>query len=139
VAMNRPARHGDKSTRQSKRERLIIAMLQQPDLEKAAASVGISKSTAYRIRKTPEFQTEYLQARRDTVSQAVARIQQGCAPAATTLLKIMLDPKSPPACKLRAAERVMEHGLKSLEWEDFELRLRRLEQQVAEAESERPR
>ena len=114
-----------------KREELIIALLQQPSLEKAAASIGISLSTAYRMRRRPEFQAEYLQARREAVWQAIARLQQGCNAASSTLLKIMLDSNSPTGSRVRAADRVIEHARKLMEVEDVEVRLQRVEQQIA--------
>ncbi len=131
--MNIPVGHSGESAKENRKwERLIAALLQQSDLEKAATSIGISTSTAYRIRKSPEFQAAYLQARRDVVSQAMARLQQACGAATSTLLKIMLDPTNPAACRVRAADRVMEHAKHFLEFEDAEVRLQRLEQQVAE-------
>jgi hypothetical protein len=114
-----------------RREQLIIALLQQPSLEKAVASIGISLSTAYRMRRHPDFQAEYLQARREGVSEAIARLQQGCNAASTTLLKIMLDPNNPAASRVRAAERVIEHAQKLAESQDREARLQRLEQKIA--------
>jgi hypothetical protein len=111
-----------------RREQLIIALLQQPSLEKAAASIGISLSTGYRMRRHPDFQAEYLQARREAVSEAIARLQQGCNAASTTLLKIMLDPNNPAASRVRAADRVIEHATKLVESQDREARLQRLEQ-----------
>ena len=117
-----------------KREKLIIALLQQPSLEKAAASIGISVSTAYRMRRQPEFQTEYREARREAVWQAIARLQQGCNAASSTLLKIMLDTDSPTGSRLRAADRVIEHARKLMEMEDVEMRLQRVEQQIAALE-----
>jgi hypothetical protein len=129
MAINRPIeRTGRSSKKNRQREQLILAMLQQPNLEKAAASIGISLSTAYRTRKTLEFQAEYLEARRDSVSQAIARLQHGCGAAASTLLKVMLDPATPAASRVQAADRVLQHSESHLELEDFELRLRRLEQ-----------
>jgi len=131
--MNIPVeRSGKRAKKNGKREQLIIALLQQTDLEKAAKSIGVSTSTAYRIRKTPEFQAEYLNARRDSVSQSMARLQQGCGAATSTLLKIMLDPTNPVASRVRAADRVMEHAKNFLEFEYVEVRLLRLEQQIAE-------
>ena len=40
--------------------------------------------------------------------------------------------RNPAASRVRAADRVMEHAKNFLEFEDAEVRLRRLEQQVAE-------
>src|SRR5690242_12243973 len=48
------------STRKShRREQLILALLQQPSLAKAAATLGMSSTTAWRMSKTPEFKEEY--------------------------------------------------------------------------------
>lgn len=114
------------------REQLIAALLTQPSMEKAAASIGISVSTAYRLRKAPDFQEEYLRARREVVTQAGARLQQGSGAASAILLQTMVDRNSPPACRVRAADRVLDHARRLLESEDQELRLRRLEYQLAE-------
>lgn len=97
-----------KKTRQ--RERLIAALLQQPTLEKAAESMGISRVTAWRIQKTPEFQKEYRQALRAVVSQARARLQLGSGAAANTVLKIMVDPQESGTTRLQAADRVFKYG-----------------------------
>src|ERR1700692_3211093 len=53
------------------RDQLILALLQQPGIEKAAAVAGISSATAWRITKTREFVEEYRQARRNAFSQSL--------------------------------------------------------------------
>jgi hypothetical protein len=102
------------STRSAKktrrRERLIAALLQQPILERAAESIGISRVTAWRIQQTPEFQQEYRQACRAADAQALARLQQAKSAAAITILKIMVDPQTPAAIRLQAADRVFKYG-----------------------------
>jgi hypothetical protein len=110
-----------------KRQQLIVAMLQQPGIEKAAASIGISGVTAWRISKTPEFQEEYRQARRDLHSQSIGRLQQASGAAASTLLKIMVDPNAPAPSRVRAADCVLEHAARALELDHIEVRLHRLE------------
>ena len=127
MAANKTTRSSTQKSRQ--RERLVLALLQQPGLEKAAASIGISAVTAWRISKTPEFQDEYRHARSEAVAQSLGRLQQGSGAAATVLLKLMLDPTNPAASRLHAADRVIQHAKNHVELEDFELlRLRRLEQ-----------
>ena len=118
-----------KKTRQ--RKRLIGAMLQQPSLERAAESVGISRVTAWRIQQTPEFQQEYRQALRAAVSQCRARLQQASSAAANTLLKIMVDPQASAATRMQAADRVLKHANEA-QLEDVEVRLERVEQIVEE-------
>jgi hypothetical protein len=115
------------SKKSQRREQLVVALLQQSSLEKAAASVGISPVTAWRISKTPEFQQEYLQARRQAFSQAMSRLQQAAGAAVSTLLKIMVDPNVPAASRIRAAECALHHAAESFELEDLDVRLDRLE------------
>jgi hypothetical protein len=120
------------SKKSQRREQLIVALLQQSSLEKAAASMGISPVTAWRISKTPEFQQEYLQARRQAFSQATSRLQQAAGAAVSTLLKIMVDPSAPAARRLRAAERALHHAAEGFELENLEVRLERVEKAQGE-------
>ena len=136
MAANKTTRSSTKKSRQ--RERLVLALLQQPSLEKAAASIGISAVTAWRISKTPEFQEEYRQTRYEAVAQSFGRLNQGTGAAATVLLKIMLDPTNSAASRVHAADRVIAHSKSHLELEDFELRLRRLEELAAEKKDAKP-
>jgi hypothetical protein len=57
----------------------------------------------------------------------VARLQQGTSAAATTLLKTLIDPATPPSVKVRAAEAIFNHAAKAIEIEDIDARLRELE------------
>ena len=114
--------------RTRQREQLILALLQQPGIEKAAAAVGISTVTAWRISKTPEFKEEYRQARREAFSQCLGRLQQAAGAATATLLKIMVDVTAPAGSRVRAADCILEHAASALEMEDLQVRLARLEQ-----------
>jgi hypothetical protein len=122
--------------RNRQREQLILALLQQPGLEKAAAAVGISTVTAWRITKTPEFKEEYRQARREAFSQSLGRLQQAAGAATSTLMKIMVDPTAPAGSRVRAADRVLEHAQSALELEDIQVRLSRLEQMEKDSKTE---
>jgi hypothetical protein len=42
--------------------------------------------------------------------QAVARLQQGTSAAATTLLKMLIDPGTPASVEVRAAEAIFNHA-----------------------------
>ena len=44
---------------------------------------------------------------RSLFSQSIARLQQGSGAAVSTLLKIMVDPNSPPSTLVRAADSVL--------------------------------
>ena len=106
-----------------KQEEAIAALLVQRNIEEAAKAVGVSHKTLLRWMKVPEFDEAYRKARRQAFGQAIARLQQGSSAAATTLLKIMLDQNSPASTRVRAAECVMNQGIRAIEMEDLEARI----------------
>ena len=109
-------------------EQAVLALLQQPTLEKAAAAVGVSQVTLWRWVQTEQFQQAYRKARREAFSQSIARLQHAASAATTTLLKIMVDKQAPPASRVRAASQVLDSALRGMEIEELEARLSRLEQ-----------
>jgi hypothetical protein len=111
-----------------KQEDAIAALLTQRNVEEAARTAGIGVRTLLRWLKLPEFQTAYRQARRDAFGQSIARLQQGTSAAATTLLKVMIDPSAPASVRVRAADSVLIHASKAIEIEEIEARLAALEQ-----------
>jgi hypothetical protein len=119
------AGHGQKFGR--KQEDAIAALLTQRNVEEAARAAGIGARTLLRWLKLPEFQNAYRQARREAFGQSIARLQQGTSAAATTLLKIMIDPSAPASVRVRAADSIFNHASKAIEIEDIEARLSELE------------
>jgi len=126
--------HGAKFGR--KQEDAIAALLTHRTTEEAARAVGIGVSTLLRWMKEQEFDTAYREARRSAFTQSVARLHQASSAAVNTLLKIMVDPASPPGTKVRAAEYVLDHAAKTIEIEDLEARVEELERST---EVSRPR
>ncbi len=122
--------HGTKFAR--KKEQAIAALLTHRNLEEAARAVGVVPNTLLRWMKEPEFDVAYREARRLAYGQSVARLQQAASAASSTLLKIMIDPNSPPSCRLRAADSVLSHAAKAIELEDIDVRVTELER-AAEA------
>jgi hypothetical protein len=110
-----------------KQEEAIVALLSQRSVEEAARSSGTPVRTVYRWLKDPNFDTAYRAARRHAYGQSISRLQQGATAAATTLLKVMIDPATPPSTKVRASEAVLSHAAKAIEIEDIDARLRELE------------
>src|SRR5690242_15133805 len=106
----------------------VAALLTQRNQEEAARAVGIGVATLLRWQKLPEFQKAYREARRAAHGQAVARLQQASSAAVTTLLKLMVEPSTPPSVKARAADSVLDHAAKAIELEDIEARVAELEQ-----------
>ena len=116
----------------SRQDRIILALLEHPTFEKAAAAVGISDVTLWRWTKKPEFQEAYRQARREAFSQSLARLQHASSAAVGTLLRVMTDREAPAASRVRAADSVLAHAAKAIELEDIEARVVELER-AAEA------
>jgi len=120
-----------------KKEEAIAALLTQRNIEEAAKAIGIGANTLLRWLKVPEFQTAYRQARREAFGQSIARLQQGTAAAATTLLKVMIEPGTPPSVKVRAAEAILNHSSKAIEIEDIEARVAALEATATDGDHRR--
>jgi len=118
--------HGAKFPR--KAEQAIAALLSRPSVEDAARTTGVGEKTIRRWLREPEFRVRYLQARRESVQQAIARMQQALGAAGTTILKLMMDTNVPAAVRLRAAESVFAQAIKGIEIEDIEVRLAALEE-----------
>jgi transposase-like protein len=129
--------HGSKFGR--KKEAAIACLLTHRNIEEAARATGIGTQTLLRWLKLPEFDEEYREARRAAVSQASARLQQGASAAASTLLKVMVDPSTPPATKVRAASKVLMFANHAVESDDFAPRLKEMEQVVKQNGRQRVR
>lgn len=127
--------HGAKFGR--KKEEAIIALLTHRNVEDAAKSIGIASKTLYRWMQIQEFELAYRQARRAAFQQSVARLQHASSAAATTLLKLTVDPNAPAAVKARTAYYILTLGTKAMETEDIEVRVADLERAAAQSGGER--
>jgi hypothetical protein len=110
-----------------KKEEAIAALLTQRNIEEAAKVAGIGATPLLRWLKVPEFQKAYREARRAAFSQSIARLQQGTSAAATTLIKLLLDPNTPASVRARVADSIFDHAAKAIEIEDIEARVSALE------------
>ena len=115
-----------------KQEEAIAALLTQRNVEEAARAAGIGTRTLLRWLKIPEFDAAYRQARRSAFAQTIARLQQGSSAAATTLMKLMVDPATPASTRARCSEAIINFSSNAIELEDIEARLAALEQRATE-------
>ena len=127
--------HGEKLSR--KEEQAIVALLQQPTLQAAAASVGVSDVTLWRWLQQPDFQARYRAARRQLVEGALANLQQATSEAATTLRRNLTC--GVPSVEIRAAVAVLDQAVKAVELLDLEERVQALEQRTASEPRQGPR
>ena len=122
--------HGAKFGR--KQEEAVAALLSQRNIDEAAKAVGIATNTLLKWMKQPDFDAAYREARRKAFGQSIARLQQGTSAAATTLLKLLIDPGTPASVRARVADSIFNHAAKAIEIEDLEARVAALEQAVGE-------
>ena len=120
-------------------EEAILALLSNPTVEHAARAAKITPRTLYRYLKDPEFNAAYRQARWTAFGQCTARLQQASSAAVSALLKALVDPTTPAAVKVRAADSVLDHAVKALEIEDIAARLAELERAAGSARASRQR
>jgi hypothetical protein len=116
--------HGSQFGR--RKEAAIAALLSTRTIDDAARETGISGRTMLRWMKDPEFQEEYLLARRQSQSQATARLQSAAGAAAALLTKALVDPNVPHTA-IRAAHSILEMGRKGIETEDLAIRVAKVE------------
>ncbi len=114
--------HGSKFDR--KKDEAIAALLSHKSVEDAARAVGVSPNTLSRWMREAEFLEGMEGARRLMYSEAIERLRDAAGAAANTVLKVMIDPNTPPAARLKAAELVLD---KAEVTKDFEHRLANVE------------
>jgi hypothetical protein len=125
--------HGAKFGR--KTEDAIVALLTTRTIEEAARAVKISPKTLLRWQKEPEFDLALRAAKRMAFGQAIGRLHQLSSAAVTTLGKVMLEPGTPPATRVRAADSILNHTIKAIENEEIEARVSALERAADTAKS----
>lgn len=111
-----------------KKEDAIVALLTHRTVEEAARAINVATKTLLRWMKEPEFDVAYRAAKRAAFAQSIARLHHLCSAAVSTIGKVMLDPTTPPATKVRAADSILDHAAKAIGIEDIEARVALLEQ-----------
>ncbi|MHB2018692.1 MAG: hypothetical protein ACYCW6_17225 [Candidatus Xenobia bacterium] len=103
----------------------IAALLTEPSLRDAATKAGVSERTLFRWQQTPLFRERFAAARRETVRQAIAKLQAISSKAVETLEAVMDDPEAPATAKVAAAKEILGTSIKAVEMEALEERLGR--------------
>jgi transposase-like protein len=113
-------------------ERAIVALLSNSTIKRAAKSVGVDDATLWRWLQDKDFHTAYRTARRESVSQAIARLQQASSEAVNTLREIVKDKEQPAPARVSAAKAILEFSIKAVEIEDMAERLAQVEAVLAQ-------
>jgi hypothetical protein len=122
--------------RENREEKAIMALLEHTSTEKAAAAINISPVTMWRLLRREDFQSLLRLARRRAYSQCVGRLQQASSAAVGVLLRLMTDPATPAASRVRAADSVLSHAADAIELDGLEERLSDLEQAAEKLKDE---
>jgi hypothetical protein len=112
-------------------ERAIVALLANSTIKRAAKSIGVDETTLWRWLQDKDFHTAYRTARRESVSQAIARLQQVSTEAVNTLREVMRDKTAKGSERVSAAKAIIEFSIKAVEIEDLAQRVEELESVMA--------
>ena len=111
----------------AKQEKALAALLTEPTIQAAATKTGIGERTLHTWLSVPSFADAYRAARRNAVTQAVARLQNVSSAAVSVLLQIAGDKSANASTRLRAAIAIIELGYRGMEIDDISARLEALE------------
>jgi len=81
---------------------------------------------------------QYRHARRRVVEHAVVKLQQDAFAAAAVLLEIAQDTKASAGARVSAARAILDRSMRSVEMDDLEARIERMEAHLEEKSRELP-
>jgi transposase-like protein len=108
-----------------KQHRGIISLLSAGTMAAAAAEIGVHETTLRRWLREPEFAKALAEARQQSMTVALSRLQEATGTATTNLVRHMADPDANIA--LRAAVSVLDRAIRAGELLDVLPRLEALE------------
>lgn len=111
-----------------KQERALAALVLCPTAREAAKAAGLAESTLRRYKQDPGFMAEYRKRCNESLETACTKAKSALPPAIERLNGIVQDDKQQPREQIAAARAVLEYGLRLIEANDFEQRLRALEE-----------
>lgn len=111
--------------KQTNKEKALVALLNTRSIRDAAKASRLSEETLYRFLRDTEFLTEYREARRQSVENAIGLLQRSTTEAAETLTRNLHCEN--PAVEVRTAQIIIETALKGIDTLDILERIERLE------------
>ena len=116
-----------------KERQLLMALVQSPSISDAAQSVGIPRSTAYRMVGRPHFRAARKAAGRQALAQTLTRLQQVTGQAVQVLSDISNNPKVHPRDRVAASRAILDQARRISEVTD----LQDLEAQIEQLKEDR--
>ena len=115
----------DNMTKRTNKDRALIALLGCNSIRDAAKACRLSEETLYRYSRDDDFVRDYREARRQTVENAISKLQSATGEAVETLERNLHCEN--PAVEVRTAQIILENAIKGVELIDVIERLERLE------------
>lgn len=115
----------------TRRQRAVLPyLIAAPSLEEGCRKARVSKTTVYGWLKEPSFQAELKRLRQELVDEAFDRLKIGLTQAVDKLLSL-LEADGQPGIQLRAAQTLLDQGIKTVELQDLAHRLEVVEAHLA--------
>jgi hypothetical protein len=114
-----------------KQETAIAALLSEPTMKEAATAAKVGETTLWRWLQEDDFHTAYMTARRETVKQAIAQLQNTTSEAVAVLKEVMSNKSANDFARISAAKAIIEYSIKAVEIEDLAQRVEELESVMA--------
>ncbi|MBH0228838.1 hypothetical protein [Halobacillus yeomjeoni] len=119
---------GKKGEKLNKKQELaVLAILTEPNMEKAAEKAGIAISTLYRWQQLDSFKERLRLMRHEIISQATTKLRQGMNVAVITLIELAQNTDTQVATRASASRTLLEFGFKAYELENLQERIEELE------------
>ena len=97
-----------------KKEKAVLALMQEPTVAKAAAQTGISRATLFRWLKEAKFNARLREARVQASNMALLNLSELPGRAAQVLREIMDEPKVNPRARVAAARTALQMAFKAI-------------------------
>lgn len=105
-------------------------MLNSPSIEVASKRAKVSRTTLYNWLKEDNFKAELKRRRDEVVNEALDRLKFALTKAIEELIKLINSPK--PELRRLACKDIVDYALRSIEIENIEERLNKIEKHVYE-------
>jgi AcrR family transcriptional regulator len=112
--------------RRSYDEPLALAIASGLTVDEAAARINVSRTAAYRRWRDPAVKQLVAQLRAEMVNRCIGLLSESLCEAVITLKRLMRDGET-DSLRLKAAERLLETGLKAAAIAELERRIVDLE------------
>lgn len=117
-------------------EKVIAALLQNPDVKRAAQSLEITPQCIYNRLRDSVFRAEYSAARGQVLEESCYRLQGFVQDAVETLHTVCVDAENSPQIRVNSADALLRHCYRLTEIVDFETRIQALERAQMEGKNE---